>query len=133
MNRPDVPIEVVQPTEVSSTGWERTHQILLLGMLVLVVSTQICWESGTERTARDLADMPLSVHCAEVFTAQVSGHSDDPYLRVTYRCAILLLEILLQPISRQATLPTDASVLGLISAGNVSDKIVTRTKANPKM
>jgi hypothetical protein len=46
MHTLDVTSKVVFPTEMPSTAWGKTHQILSLEMLVLVMSMQICSVAG---------------------------------------------------------------------------------------
>ena len=67
-----MPLEIVHSTERSRAGWERTHQILLLEVLMLVVSVQICSEAETKIASLDLASVLLSVHGADVLAAHIS-------------------------------------------------------------
>jgi hypothetical protein len=108
----DVPLEVVRPTEKFSTGWERTHQIPYLEMLVLVVSMQVCSEAGAKRATLDLTGVLLLVHGAEVFATQINKCSRQQWGSGTYLSALLLLQTLAQLFTRHVTLSTGASVLG---------------------
>jgi hypothetical protein len=72
MNSLDVPLEVVHPTKRSSAARGRTHQILLSKVLILVVSMQVCSETGAKSASLDLTGVLLLVHGAEMFTTQVN-------------------------------------------------------------
>jgi len=62
-----MPLKVVLSTEISTTGWERTHQVPLLEVYVLVMSVQVCSEAGTKRATLDLTDVLLFVNGTDVF------------------------------------------------------------------